>query len=178
MAGMSVSWRHAARALAGVAAAVLALALLPSLLRTPEPPPLDPDIGLTGLAEAGPPIITPAGRPHRETGPAAQPSGEREPGAEPGRKRQGRSGRPGRDGERGRDADNPQRKADPSHQDSPAGGNGAACTSRPAGTVTAGTIAATCSSPRPGATTAPARAGAAGSAARRPSVRPLTPVGP
>ncbi len=50
MAGMSVSWRNAARALATVAAAVLALALLPSLLRTPEPPPLDPDVGLSGVA--------------------------------------------------------------------------------------------------------------------------------
>lgn len=45
MAGMSVSWRHAARALACVAAAIGALALLPSLLRTPEPPPLPPTSG-------------------------------------------------------------------------------------------------------------------------------------
>ena len=52
MAGMSVSWRHAARALATAAAAILALALLPSLLRTPDPPPLDPDVGLTGVASA------------------------------------------------------------------------------------------------------------------------------
>ena len=35
-------------------AAVAALALLPSLLRTPEPPPLDPDVGLTGFADAAP----------------------------------------------------------------------------------------------------------------------------
>ena len=53
---MSVSWRQAARALAGVAAAILGLALLPSLLRTPEPPPLDPDVGLTGLAEGATPV--------------------------------------------------------------------------------------------------------------------------
>ncbi len=54
MAGMSVSWRHAARALATAAAAILALALLPSLLRTPDPPPLDPGVGLTGVASATP----------------------------------------------------------------------------------------------------------------------------
>lgn len=54
MGGMSVSWRHAARVAATAAAAVLALILAPGLLRTPEPPPLDPEIGLTGLAEAEP----------------------------------------------------------------------------------------------------------------------------
>ena len=54
MGGMSVSWRHAARVVATAAAAVLALILAPGLLRTPEPPPLDPEIGLTGLAQAEP----------------------------------------------------------------------------------------------------------------------------
>ncbi|MBA2522107.1 MAG: hypothetical protein H0V25_02135 [Solirubrobacterales bacterium] len=46
---MSVSWPRAARAVATVAAAIAALALLPSLLRSPEPPPLDPKIGLAGV---------------------------------------------------------------------------------------------------------------------------------
>ena len=52
MGGMSVSWRQPRGAAPTAAAAVAAIALAPSLLRAPEPPPLDPDIGLTGLAEA------------------------------------------------------------------------------------------------------------------------------
>ena len=82
---MSVSWRQAARALACVAAAILALALLPALLRTPEPPPLDPDVGLMGLAEGAIPV---AGAERRSSG-RAEPKQERavKGGGEKGRDR-------------------------------------------------------------------------------------------
>lgn len=60
---MSVSWRHAARAAATAVAAIAAIALLPTLLRTPDPPPLDPDVGLTGLAEGAEPLPAPERRP-------------------------------------------------------------------------------------------------------------------
>lgn len=51
---MSVNWPRALQVGAMVAAAIGALALLPSLLRAPEPPPLDPRIGLADVAVPAP----------------------------------------------------------------------------------------------------------------------------
>ena len=65
---MIVSWPLAARAAATAAAAVAALALLPSLLRAPEPPPLDPDVGLLGAADQPPamPVVEPDRKAERD----------------------------------------------------------------------------------------------------------------
>jgi len=112
MAGMSISWRHAARALGLAVAAVAALALLPSLLRTPEPPPLDPDVGLTGFADAAPPLVEGRGdeAPDRSDRELRQRNGERK--AKGNRQREGgederrpRSGR--NEEERPRDDEKP-----------------------------------------------------------------------
>ncbi len=80
MSGMSVSWRHAARVGATAVAAVAGLFLAPSLLRTPEPPPLDPDIGLPQVAQARPVAVEPRRRPGRvREKPEPEPEGEPKP---------------------------------------------------------------------------------------------------
>lgn len=56
---MRISWPAAARLGAFALAAGLALALLPLLLRTPEPPPIDPEIGLVA------PVAGPVAQPER-----------------------------------------------------------------------------------------------------------------
>ena len=66
---MSVSWPRALQVAGMVAAAVGALAILPSLLRTPEPPPLDPRIGLTGVEG---PAVAAARTPHPRVAPRAR----------------------------------------------------------------------------------------------------------
>lgn len=97
---MSVSWRHAARAGALVAASIGALALLPTVLRAPEPPPLDPDVGLevadVATLPAEPPEMGRDDRGARDTG---QRRGDREPSAKRRERRGGgerdTGGRPG-----------------------------------------------------------------------------------
>jgi hypothetical protein len=46
MAGVRIRWRGVARVAAIVAVGLIALRLLPGLLRAPEPPPLGADVGL------------------------------------------------------------------------------------------------------------------------------------
>ena len=46
MAGVRIRWRGVARVAAVVLVALIALRLLPGLLRAPEPPPLGADVGL------------------------------------------------------------------------------------------------------------------------------------
>jgi hypothetical protein len=46
MAGVRIRWRGVARAAAIVVVGLIALRLLPGLLRAPEPPPLAADVGL------------------------------------------------------------------------------------------------------------------------------------
>jgi hypothetical protein len=46
MAGVRIRWRGVARAAAIVVVGLIALRLLPGLLRAPEPPPLGADVGL------------------------------------------------------------------------------------------------------------------------------------
>jgi len=62
---MRISWPAAARLGAVALAAVLAIALLPGLLRAPDPPPLDPGIGLVAPAAD----IAAAGRDERHRDP-------------------------------------------------------------------------------------------------------------
>ena len=88
---MSVSWRIAARAGLTAAAAVAALALLPSLLRAPEPPPLDPDVGLPPAGGAEVAVVEPRREkaskggegPRREADPE-RPASRRRDGGRPG----------------------------------------------------------------------------------------------
>lgn len=88
---MRVSWRHAARAAATTGALIAALAVAPSLLRTPDPPPLPDDLGLPA-ADASPYVKSPKPerrepepQRHRETGPEKgdhekpRPTGDRKP---------------------------------------------------------------------------------------------------
>ncbi len=59
MAGMRIRWRGVARVGAIVLIAVIALRLVPGLLRTPEPPPVPADVGLPKAAAGTPPSIVP-----------------------------------------------------------------------------------------------------------------------
>lgn len=51
MGNLRVRWQSAARALAALAAAGLAITLAPGLLKTPEPPPIAADVGLPRVIE-------------------------------------------------------------------------------------------------------------------------------
>lgn len=101
---MSISWPRAAQVAAMVAAAIGTLALLPSLLRTPEPPPLDPRIGLTGVGEPARADLTPgqATRRKRDESPREKrpmdkgnDRGERSPTGGDGRRPEGEEGEEG-----------------------------------------------------------------------------------
>jgi hypothetical protein len=59
MAGVRIRWRGVARVAAIVLVAVIALRLLPGLLRAPEPPPLAGDVGLPKAAHPPAPVPDP-----------------------------------------------------------------------------------------------------------------------
>jgi hypothetical protein len=77
MANVRIRWRGVMRVVAIVAVALIALHLLPGLLRAPEPPPLTADVGLpraktlTGASrrKARPAATVP---PHRATKPSTR----------------------------------------------------------------------------------------------------------
>jgi hypothetical protein len=56
MRGRRVRWGNVARLGAGAAAVIGLVAVVPSLLGSPEPPPPEPDVGLTFPAEPTPPV--------------------------------------------------------------------------------------------------------------------------
>src|SRR5947208_6964878 len=60
-----IRWRNVARLAAGAIAGVVLLVGLPSLIRRPEPPPLEPDIGLAPAFSA-PTRVASELRPRRE----------------------------------------------------------------------------------------------------------------
>jgi len=76
MAGLRIRWRGVARAAAIVAVGLIALRLVPILLRAPEPPPLGRDVGLPRAGRAAaivqPPRRAVEGR--RKSAPQSRPS--------------------------------------------------------------------------------------------------------
>ena len=66
-----IRWQKVAKLALGVVGSVALFLVLPTLIRRPEPPPLEPDIGLasvTASREPPPPEGRPAFRPHHHTG--------------------------------------------------------------------------------------------------------------
>ena len=78
MAGIRIRWRGVARVAAIVVVALIALRLLPGLLRAPEPPPLAADVGLprvtpvSDVPRRGAAELAPHARRHRADRPREQ----------------------------------------------------------------------------------------------------------
>jgi hypothetical protein len=78
MAGVRIRWRRVARVAAIVVVGLIALRLVPGLLRAPEPPPLGADVGLPKVepvAKKPEPVVPkPAARRRRKARPHRRPA--------------------------------------------------------------------------------------------------------
>jgi hypothetical protein len=75
-----IRWQKVANLALGVAGSVALFLVLPTLIRRPEPPPLEPDIGLasvTASREPPPSERRPASRPRHRTGQGPREAGDR-----------------------------------------------------------------------------------------------------
>jgi hypothetical protein len=75
-----IRWQKVAKLALGVAGSVALFLVLPSLIRRPEPPPLEPDIGLTSVTASREPMRPErrsASQPHRRTGHGREETGNR-----------------------------------------------------------------------------------------------------